>query len=421
MLPSDSLPSSSAAAGQPAFTHALFRRFIAERKATLHLVDAVFQHRSDDVEAVCTQLQGLSTLAFKRVQQHVKLHPDSWLAPAMARYTEKVEAKTVEVKVAGFEPMVAAFTRQVDALTTAQLDKIIATARARLEPYRSMCQQRIELVYDCSGSMWGARDKSAPIVVGFYICMMLVEVLGLDHITTSASFAHNVRLDQATRAQRHEALFMAYEAEARNGGGNNWEAVYACLRPRWEGKTVVVLTDGDCDPNTCMGAHPFKQLFDETESTQVVVWNLNQAELTLQHTDFKATQPRLAYVSGNAVHLIEPVLEALLQPGQALSPELILRTALDKPEFRFPTPLVCTGQWGGAAGTAALVRSVADNMPKQTSKGKQAQVCPAGRRGGRGGRGRAVAPRGGHVGAAPVPGAAMTEEEDDDEEDDVGW
>ncbi len=119
-----------ARAGQPPFTNALLRKYVTGQKARVHLVEALFQHPSDDVEAVAALLAKLPTLALKRVEKKVKAErpkdKDAWLVAAWARYEEQIAAKQVKVKVAGLSPVQECFVEHLSVMNIARLEKIIA-------------------------------------------------------------------------------------------------------------------------------------------------------------------------------------------------------------------------------------------------------------------------------------------------------
>ena len=134
---------------------------------------------------------------------------------------------------------------------------------------------------------------------------------------------------------RHRSLFDS--VVNHSGGGTTLSAAFEVLLPIAEEKTVLILTDGDCDPSNNRD-NPFQVFLRQTRTTTVVVWNLKQDQMSFPYA---ALDRRVAYVSGNTPEIIEPVMLALAEFGTNISPAKILHTALSRKDFWYAFTFAC--------------------------------------------------------------------------------
>jgi len=338
-------------------TNAMFRKFISSQKQRLHLVDPVFQSPSDNPEAVAAQLSVLATGSLRKVEAHVKNHRDSWLKAGLDRYKELVSSKKVSVKTHGFDPIEDCYQPQWDALTKGRMEKIIADLAVVLAPHRDRVDS-LELLVDVSGSMHGMPQQTS-----FYIATVLIEALGLDHLTIFADGASLFEVPQGQSLDyHHDWLIGCFCAVS---GGTNLEVAVEFLHSqnRLDNKTLVVLTDADCDPMS-HGHNPFHLALALSATLNVVVWNLKETELSFP---YGALDPRVAYVSGHKANLIVPVLGTMLEagPGASLTPTLVLQTCLTQQDFAYPHGTLKATRVMSEEAKVALVDGAFDNLPKK--------------------------------------------------------
>jgi hypothetical protein len=267
------------------------------------------------------------------VKRLLKHDADHWLAPGMKAYMEMLARKEVVVKTAGISPVEDVFLMDWDELTLARIEKVVADVSASLAAFRERgFGQHLELVVDISGSMSGKPQQTA-----FYIITVLIEALQIDYVTFFGSEARRVFILGDTLQERHRDL---KRSSGLMGSTNLAAAFEVLLEPELNinTKTVLILTDGDCDP-TSAGSNPFNDFLSATSTANVCVWNLSKEQLAFPYA---ALDKRVAYVSGNKPDIIESVLMALCENAQDLTPVAIMRMCLRHSEFAWPRALRMT-------------------------------------------------------------------------------
>jgi hypothetical protein len=409
------------AKGEAGFTHSTFRRFVAAQKHRLNLIDELFQDEAvaagtASAEDVCERLTKLSTLAFRRAESHVKTKgAESRLAAGMALYRERVASKQVAVKVAGLSPTADVAQAKWDDLTLARVERIVTEARRAFAAHRDAgVAAKLEVILDVSGSMDGT-----PADTAFYIGTILVEALGLKHITFFGSNGGRYAIDASTIVARHQQM---YESSKKHGGGTQLDCAFKILltpEVGVEGKTLLVLTDGDCDPSGGSSNNPFHAFLRATQTANVCVWNLSQEKLSFPYA---ALDRRVAYVSGNRAELIEPVLTAICTESTDLRPSAIMRACMTNAVFALPAALAAPACRAVAPPTVAalqrLVRGVMSEMPNGGDAHKYAVKRRAAK------AAAAAAAGSARAGGAAAAAAAESDSESDDEvdlADDKAW
>ena len=197
-------------------------------------------------------------------------------------------------------------------------------------------------VLDISGSM-----KGTPIQTGLFYLLMLVKVFDVSEVHFFESH-HTVRAIDVSWETNLDLIKQIY---TNVRGSTDLSSVFKYLNDvRTSNKNVVIITDGDCDPNRYYGgsSNPFHEVtrVDKEASAYPKVVNCNFIVVNVKETELKFPylniDPRVCYLTGNNPKTLNGFIKALCEAtktGTPITPDLILKYTLALDELALETPV----------------------------------------------------------------------------------
>lgn len=270
---------------------------------------------------------------------------------AYEKYMEEVRSKKVTVKTRGLDLVEKCMqywqTSEVDPVLEEQIDKVcnelrtlVLTSFDETFTFEAFVESLVP-VLDISGSMCGK-----PIETGLFYLFVLVKVFGVKtiHYFESAHIVKTINPDYASNLDLIKQIYI------HDSGSTQLASVFRYLNEiKTSNKNVVIITDGDCDPDTGMGSrNPFHEVtrLDKASSAYPNVVDCNFIVVNVRETELKFPylniDPRVCYLTGNNPKTLNGFIKALCEStkaGTMITPYLILKHTLNMDELILEHPI----------------------------------------------------------------------------------
>lgn len=198
------------------------------------------------------------------------------------------------------------------------------------------------LVLDISGSMAGI-----PIETGLFYLFMMVKVFGVFqvHFFESEHSVKEINRDVTSNLELINQIYL----DTR--GSTELDSVFRHLDTiRTNKKNIVIITDGDCDPNYYghSSTNPFHEVtsLDKTTSAYPNVLDCNFIVVNVKETELKFPylniDPSVCYLTGNNPKTLNGFIKALCdatKSGTMITPDSILKYTLALEELNLAIPV----------------------------------------------------------------------------------
>lgn len=308
------------------------------------------------------------TLSFKKAEKTVK----SWMTKyvgdddkvtypskkhqlivaAYAKYVKEVSEKKVVVKTRGLDLVTKCYqywlSETVDPVLEEQINKscdelktFVMSSFDDTFTFEDFAKSLV-LILDISGSMGGI-----PIETGLFYFFMMVKVFGVSqvHYFESDHTVKELNRDVSSNLELIKQIYLY------TGGSTNLASVFNHLNTvRTNKKNVIIITDGDCDPNIyCHSStNPFHEVtcLDKRTSAYPNVLDCNFIVVNVKETELKFPylniDPRVCYLTGNNPKTLNGFIKALCdatKSGTMITPDSILNYTLALEELTLTTPI----------------------------------------------------------------------------------
>lgn len=276
------------------------------------------------------------------------------IVAAYQKYMKEVSDKKVVVKTRGLDLVTSCFnyweSSEVDPIIEEQINKTCQEFSSFISPSFNESftfadfANSLVLVLDISGSMSGI-----PLYTGLFYMLMMVKVFGVKTL-------HYFNSDLEVRTISSECssnLELIEEIYTRHKGSTELQSVFKYLNTiKTSNKNVIIVTDGDCDPqNECVygsSNNPFHEVtrLDKESSTypdikdcKYVVVNVKQTEMNFPYLGL---DPMVCYLTGNNPKTLNGFIKALCESTKyetMITPDLVLKYTLKLEELELETPI----------------------------------------------------------------------------------
>jgi hypothetical protein len=188
--------------------------------------------------------------------------------------------------------------------------------------------KKFVLVLDISGSMHGI-----PIQTGLLYFVLMAWVFRITQLIYFESVLHFVDLDPAELDC--SMCYLVRKIYKQTDGSTNLESVFEHFRTcEITNKNVIIITDGDCDPNTYgtgvtnETTNPFHTAPKSEQGLKYVVVNVKESKLDFPYL---ALDPDVCYLTGNNPKTLNGFIRALvvsIKESVPLTPTLVLKYSL---------------------------------------------------------------------------------------------
>jgi hypothetical protein len=317
------------------YSNKMLRKFYSSQKSRLYLVDYLLRGEKEDGRPITIEdedyvvdyLKKVSAKAFKKVMKTISHFGYSTkdyqqvLYRAYQKIQSEIVSKKFSVKSTGMNPIEDCYfyrnKNEIDPILESMLDTKLQTLKTRVK--NILTDSSIDLVIDNSGSMDGQ-----PIQTAWYITMMMHKLCHLSSFivfNTTAS-KHFIESSEASEEKTWKDTIDSIYRPVR--GSTYLDTIFPHLENN--DNLTLILTDGDCDPNS-QGNNPFQEALNRFPKRKFVVWNLKNKKLCFPYSSL---DDRVGYISGNEIGLVEAVFSSL--PN--ISPIGLMRECLK--EFTCP-------------------------------------------------------------------------------------
>jgi hypothetical protein len=315
--------------------------------------------RDEEVELIYNQLKRTPTISLNNFTKTIKKFAsdeaplslrNQLLVDGYARYVKALTRKEAVAKVRGLDITSKCWTFfrdevDTDAELEAQLGEAVNQIRQYLQSsfneeftFEDFANSLIP-VLDISGSMSGV-----PIETGLYYFLIMVKIFGTKELYYFESVAHKLTLTQEEIDGPICALIKKIYTPV--SGSTNLKAVFDMLEEDSKSnKTVMIITDSDCDPNRGPrngSSNPFHQAttpgngYSHLPSNNYVVVNVKLEKLNFPFIDI---DPKVCYVTGNNPKTLNGLIKSIIiskRDNISITPELILTNSLQMDELNLP-------------------------------------------------------------------------------------
>ena len=300
--------------------------------------------RQTEISMIVKQFEKSPSIAFQKFVSTIKTMEnkesskgnevrDKLLIDSYKKYVKNVEEGKTEVKTRGLELWNEAFSFflnsevTVDTVLEAKLENVVSELKSSIlknvgEEVFPRLAESFEIVVDNSGSMFGT-----PLEISLFYALLLTKALSLKRV-----FYFNSSLE-------------VYDIPMTNSLCNLIKSMYretkgcTCLSSVFDyfqkeeicNRNVIILTDGDCDPNG--GDNPFHTAPKESQNLRYVVANVNQEHMEFPYLNM---DPYVCYVNGNNPKTLNGFINALMtciKENIPLTPTMVLTETLKDDTF----------------------------------------------------------------------------------------
>lgn len=321
-----------------------------------------------EIEMLYRVFKKTPTLSFKKAEKTVK----SWMTKyigddekvnyptkkhelivsAYLKYVREVSEKKVVVKTRGLDLVTKChqywLTDIVDPVLEEQINKscdelktFVMSSFDDTFTFEDFAKSLV-LILDISGSMRGT-----PIETGLFYLFMMVKVFGVSqvHYFESNHTLKEINRDVSSNLELIKQIYLYTR------GSTNLASVFKYLDTiRTNNKNVVIITDGDCDPNTYghSSTNPFHEVtrLDKKTSAYPNVLDCNFIVVNVKETDLKFPylniDPHVCYLTGNNPKTLNGFIKALCdatKSGTMITPDSILNYTLALEELTLSTSI----------------------------------------------------------------------------------
>ena len=262
------------------------------------------------------------------------------------KYLEKLEKKEVTVKTTGLDLTSKCMEfynspLSLDSQLEYQLEQQLIELKSYILPsfneeftFKDFSSQ-ITLVIDISGSMDGI-----PLETGLLYFILMVKLFGIKNLYYFASDAYKKELTQEDIDGTFCSLIKKVYCSPE--GSTNLKSIFDLLEnEKASNKTVIIITDGDCDPGYDNTTSPFHKVtcaltYKSMSTNNYVVVNVKEDKMNFPYLGI---DPKVCYVTGNNTKTINGLIKSMIvakRDSISITPELILQYSLDLVELDVP-------------------------------------------------------------------------------------
>lgn len=328
----------------------------------IHLDGSVFgshESRNEEVDMIFNQLKKTPTISLSRFTKTVKKYSlenapkslrNQLLFDGYLKYVKALVKKEVVAKVRGLDITSKCweFFHSIDATDAeleAQLGECVSQIRQYLQStftedfkFEDFANSLIP-VLDISGSMSGT-----PIETGLYYFLIMIKIFGTKELYYFESSAHKITLTQEEIDGPICSLIKKIYKDV--SGSTSLISLFDMLEAESKsGKTVMIITDSDCDPlrgGRTTSSNPFHHAttlgngFVHLPTNNYVVVNVKIEKLNFPFIDI---DPKVCYVTGNNPKTLNGLIKSIIMSRRdniPITPELILTNSLEMDELELP-------------------------------------------------------------------------------------
>lgn len=347
----------------------------------IHQDDSIFGSlgsEEEEINLICNQIKKSATLAYARFEKTVKRyiykqkleyklekknnhhHLDDnieiyeeyieddenlvkkYLVKGLEKYYELLKNGKAQSKTTGLDASTQVWdfftgTESFDQSVESKLIELSNQLKESLvkitgdELFNEMAE-KFSLVLDISGSMRGI-----PIETGLLYMVLMTRVFGIKRLYY---FESNLSILDLTEQDLSETMcYLVKKIYRYTTGSTNLESVFEnFINEKITGKNVIIITDGDCDPNmhrilTNKSSNPFHSAPKSSQNLKYVVVNVKETKMNFPYLGL---DPDVCYVSGNNPKTLVGLFKALIKSineNICLTPTLVLTCSLDLDEL----------------------------------------------------------------------------------------
>jgi hypothetical protein len=350
--------------GKEQLTNKQLRTFYSAEKRKVFLFDYFFRGQKEDGQAITEEdedyviqyMKKMSAIAFQNAKDTISSFSNSEIPYQRLLYRvyislqDQASSRQFKVKATGLNPVKEcanySIQREIDPILESTLDSKFGDILKRLGETRTTS---LDVVVDYSGSMTGEPHQTA-----LYITLMIHKIFNLEN--GIVFFSSNAK--RVYPGPVNKTWFSLIKTLYRSpSGSTSFESVLPLLENN--NNTTLILTDGDCDPDS-YGRNPFQSALDRFPNRTFIVWNLKQSKL---HFPYSVQDQRVGYLSGNEPSIISAVLR-LLSKGTRLTPMSLLCESIQEDELKCPVPIESSLVELTDEQIMKLHQSILRNVPK---------------------------------------------------------
>jgi hypothetical protein len=255
------------------------------------------------------------------------------LSKGYSKYLELLKSGEAKVKTTGLdvsEQVWTYFTSRIrlDQSIESKLVDLASKLKDSLEKTAgtalfSSLAQRFSLVLDISGSMMGT-----PIQTGLLYMLLMAKVFRIKELYYFESKLSIVHLSDADLDGTF--CYLIHKIYKNATGSTELTKVFDYFRSnKIRDKNVIIITDGDCDPQTGSQSNPFHTAPKGECGMKYVVVNVKETRMNFPYLGM---DPDVCYVSGNNPKTLNGLIKALvisMVENKPITPSLVLKCSLD--------------------------------------------------------------------------------------------
>lgn len=274
------------------------------------------------------------------------------IVSAYLKYVKEVAEKKVLVKTRGLDLVTKCYqywlSKTIDPVLEEQINKscdelktLVISSFDDTFTFEDFAKSLV-LVLDISGSMSGI-----PVETGLFYLLMMVKVFGVSqvHFFETVHSVKEINRDVTSNLELIEQIYL----DTR--GSTDLDSVFRHLNTIGiSKKNVIIITDGDCDPNTYghSSTNPFHEVTHLDKSTSAypnvldcnfIVVNVKETELKFPYLNI---DPHVCYLTGNNPKTLNGFIKALCDATKSqtmITPDSILNYTLALEELYLPTSI----------------------------------------------------------------------------------
>lgn len=297
------------------------RLFKSHFDKLLNLIDDVSRMSEEELLHCLTSSSSLATQQLRK--KLLKMGTPA-ATGALRRYAELLKQQETKAKTHGVDLAADAFLFFSEQLREEEIPILQAQLEHHAEEFKKSLDGAslpLEAIVDISGSMSGG-----PLWNALFHTLMLWHVCELKRVIFFSSDAK--LLDLPSGMGIMEKIKFLY----RHTEGSTVldRAIHLLRSLPSPARTIVIFSDGDCDPSP-RNQNPFREALQMFPQSSFIVFNLNKEELCFPHT---SEEKRVCYLGGSNIKVIGTALEAILKEKK-FSPQNVMELALEKLEPPF--------------------------------------------------------------------------------------